>query len=190
MNMNELSIACRTIRRFRQEPVPDELLRDMVENARIAASGQNRQPLRYAIVRSPEMVARMQPLVRWAGALPKEIGTPKEGEQPTAFVVIAKTDDAISFSDIDVGIACDRITMTAREHGYGACILGAINVNAIKELTGLEGCTVRIAVALGKPACESTIVDMPASGDFKYYVDKDRNYYVPKRAFDDIAKFL
>ncbi len=35
----------------------------------------------------------------------------------------------------------------------------------------------------------SVVVPVPEDGDLKYYVDEDRNYYVPKRAFDEVVRF-
>jgi nitroreductase len=44
-----------TTRRFRAEPVPDEVLRRVLDSARFAPSGGNRQPWRVIAVRAPEM---------------------------------------------------------------------------------------------------------------------------------------
>ena len=76
----ELYEGCRTYRRFKQEPISEEVLRAIISNASKASCSRNSQVLRYAVVSSPEKVAEMQPLAKWAGALPPEIGTPKEGE--------------------------------------------------------------------------------------------------------------
>lgn len=84
MTLSELYVGCRTYRRFEQRPLPDGLLRAVLENARIASTGANAQTLRFIAVQSSALVAQMQPLVRWAAYLPKEIGTPAEGERPVA----------------------------------------------------------------------------------------------------------
>ena len=85
---------CRTYRRFEQKPVEPELLRTLADVARKRSCGRNGQCLRFTVVESPANVKAMQPLLRWAAALPKEIGTPKEGEQPVAFVVVSRPKDA------------------------------------------------------------------------------------------------
>ena len=165
MDLHELYVGCRTYRRFTQEPVGEEIVLEALENARIGSSAKNAQPLRYIAVTSPEAVRDMQPLVKWAAALPPEIGTPKEGEQPTAFILVIKKADAIAFAD-------------------------AINGPAIKQRFGIpEEDTLRLAIALGYPAHRSTIVDMPEDGGYNYFVDEKRDYYVPKRAFDDVVRF-
>ena len=191
MTIHELAIGCRTYRRFEQEPVPEEIVREALENARIAASAGNQQPLRFVVIQSPEKLAEMQTMVHWAALLPKEIGTPVEGEQPTLFIVIEKAKKNIPSGEYDIGIACDRIGLTMWEHGFGSCIIANIEKKRIHELIGTpEEFEARVVMGIGKPQHKSTIVDLPESGETKYYVDEKRDYYVPKRAFDDIVRFL
>lgn len=188
MTLTELSLACRTYRRFTQEEVPQELLAMMVETARISSSALNKQLLRYAVVRAPELVAAMQPLVRWAAILPREIGTPKEGEQPTAFVVISSEGQETPYTNIDLGIAARTMTLTACEGGVGSCIIASADLKNIKELLELpETWNPRLVIALGYPDHASTITDVPPSGDLSYYVNEDRDYFVPKRSQDEIT---
>ena len=191
MNLNELMLGCRTYRRFLQEKVPEEVIREALENARIGSNGANLQPLTYYAVTSEEKVKQMQPLLKWAKALPPELGTPKEGEQPTAFIVMVKKANAIAFADVDVGIAAHTIALTAWSHGIGSCLLGSINIPKIRELLGVpEEDQIRLVIALGKPSHTSTIVPVGADGKTDYYLDEERNYYVPKSAFDDVVTFV
>ena len=67
MTLTELYNGCRTYRRFLQKPVPKEVLRAALDNARTASSAANAQPLRYIAVTDPTLVAAIQPLVKWAG---------------------------------------------------------------------------------------------------------------------------
>lgn len=88
MDFHTLCIGCRTYRRFKQKQIPEKVLDELLENARIANSAMNRQPLRYVLVKNPEVVRKIQPCFHFAAALPKELGQPKEGEQPTAFIIL------------------------------------------------------------------------------------------------------
>lgn len=188
MTLTELALACRTYRRFTQEEVPQELLAMMVENARISNSAMNQQPLRYAVVRDPELVAGMQPFLHWAVRLPKEIGTPKEGEQPTAFIVVCTEGRDTPWTGVDMGIAVRTMTLTACEGGVGSCILGAVEFPHVHALLGLpESWRPRLVLALGYPDHASVVTDLPADGDTAYYVNEDRDYFVPKRREADIV---
>ena len=60
----------RTYRRFTPQPVPGAALADLLEAARIASCGANRQTLKYLAVRSPQMVEKTNALVHSAGTPP------------------------------------------------------------------------------------------------------------------------
>lgn len=192
MNISELYRGCRSFRRFKQEPLPEELLHEMMENARIASSAHNAQPGRYVVVTKKEVLEAMHPLVVFASSLPRELGEPKADEQPTAYVVVSKMAGADeSFCDMDLGLAVDAMVMTAWEAGFGSCLLGSINIPEIQKLLSIpEEETIRLVVAFGKPDHESTLVGPREDGSLKYYLDDEKNYYVPKRSFEEVVRFI
>ena len=49
----------RSIRKFKPDPVPDELINQMLEAARLAPSGSNRQPWRFQIIKNGELKERL-----------------------------------------------------------------------------------------------------------------------------------
>ena len=172
---------CRTYRRFTQEHIPETILHKIVNVARERSCARNENALRYAVVSRPELVAAMQPMLHWAAALSPEIGTPKIGEQPTALIVMARTEAASPLSDIDIGIAAGAMAVTAWQQGIGSAILASINQPQIKQLLHIpDGIELRLVLALGYPAHKSTVVEPQAGKTLDYYVDDQRNYYVPK----------
>ena len=188
MDFNTLCTGCRTYRRFTQESIPAEILDELMDNVRIANSAMNSQVLRYVLVKDKELVAQMQPMIHWAGALPPELGTPKKDEQPTAFVLICKDGRGNPWTDIDVGISARTITLNAYSHGIGSAMLGAVEFAKMKELLELpENWNPRLLIALGYPGYKSTIVDVPEDGAIKYFLDENKDYCVPKRALADIC---
>ena len=74
MDFKTLCTGCRTYRRFTQEKIAPEVLDELMDNVRIANSAMNGQVLRYVLVKDPDLVAKMQPMIHWAAALPKELG--------------------------------------------------------------------------------------------------------------------
>ena len=186
MNAMELLTTRRTYRRFAQKAVPQDVVDDIVQAVRLSSCGANRQAVRLVLVQSPEMVAKVQPLVKWAGYLPPEQGTPKADELPTAFIAVLQDDNLPGASDVDVGLALGSLTAAAWAHGVGSCIMGAIDRPALKELLALpEGVRLCYMAALGYPTHESHLVEMQ-DGSVKYYLDADRNYCVPKRGMDEV----
>ena len=188
MDFNELCIGCRTYRRFQPKEIDANILDELMENVRIANSAMNAQVLRYVLVKDTALTAAMQPLIHWAGALPPELGTPKEGEKPVAFVLICKEGRGNPWADIDVGIAARTITLNAYAHGIGSAMLGAVEFPKVKELLSLPAdWNPRLLIALGYPGCESHIVGVPENGSIKYFLDEKKDYCVPKRALSDIC---
>ena len=49
----------RSIRKFKPDPVPDELINQMLEAARLAPSGTNRQPWRFQIIKDGALKERL-----------------------------------------------------------------------------------------------------------------------------------
>lgn len=63
-DLYETMRTARAIRRFRPDPVPDEVLLECLEAATWAPSGSNRQGWRFIVLRSPEARALLGPAYR------------------------------------------------------------------------------------------------------------------------------
>ena len=191
MDIMELLAGRRTYRRFLQKPVPAGVVTDMVEAVRLSSCGANRQAIRLVVVQSPAMVAKVQPLVKWAAYLPPEQGVPKPGEQPVLFVAVVQDASIPGDKDTDAGIALANLTLAAWAKGVGSCIMGAIDRPRLTELLGLsENEKLHSMVALGYPAHASRVVPLTEATGVKYYLDENRDYCVPKRAAAGIARFV
>lgn len=190
MNLQELFETRRTYRRFDQTKLIPQAVVDDVKNAlRLSSCAVNRQALRYIFVRSQDVISQLFDYTHWAGALPPELGQPKEGEKPTLLVFITLPKALKSANtDIDAGIAMANSTMAAWNHGVGSCILKNLNYNEIKEVLGLgEDVELHSMIGFGYPTHKSTVVPMK-NGEFKYYIDDNRDYYVPKLSVDELVK--
>lgn len=189
MDIMELVKGCRTYRRFLQEPVSDEILNDMIEAARITNSGMNAQIMRYVVISNPEVVRKINSVIKLGGMVP-ELGLPREGEGPTAFIALYVDGEPNFIKDVDTGIAVHTITTVAYASGVASCIMASFPKDKIAEIIGLDGHEIRLMLALGKPAHKSTIVEPGEDGSLKYYVDDNADFYVPKRPASEIAKFI
>lgn len=189
MDIMEIMRGNRTYRRFLQEPVPEAVLTDMLEAARITNCGMNAQVMRYVVVTNPDAVAKINANVKMGGMVP-EYGLPREGECPTAYIALLIDGEANHIRDIDTGIAAHTLSTVAYSHGIGSCMIAAFSKEELTEIIGLkEGETISLLLALGKPAHTSTIVE-PKEGSLKYFVDDELNFYVPKRPLSEIVRFI
>lgn len=185
MSTYDLILNRRTIRKFEQKKITQEMLKKYVNAARLAPSAANRQPLKYAVVHSKEKVNKVFDCVKWAGYLAPDYN-PKENERPTAFIAVC-VDTNISKSgyEMDIGAAVENIVLTALEDGVGACWMGAIDRPKIAEILNLpENLTLSCVVALGYSAEKPKEVEIKED-NIKYYLENG-TLCIPKRGIDEV----
>ena len=191
MSIIEKMQSRRTYRRFEQKAVPQNVVEDIVEAVRLSSCGANRQAVRLVVIQNPETVAKVQPLVKWAAYLPPEQGTPKADELPTLYVAVLQDTSIPGDLNTDTGIALANMTMAAWDSGIGSCIMGAINRPALTELLDIkEPEKLAFMVAFGYPTHKSYIVPLTEETGVKYYLDENRDYCVPKRSKEELAKYM
>ena len=185
--IRDLIVKNRSYRRFhQQEAVSRETLRELVDLARLSASGGNAQPLKYYLSCEPETNALIFPHLAWAGHL-KGWDGPAEGERPAAYIIVLGDKEIGSSFGYDTGIACQSILLGAVERGLGGCMIGSVKSGAVSQALNLpEGYELVLVIALGKPKEEVVIETVGASGDTKYWRDEQGIHHVPKRPLDEI----
>lgn len=186
MNVYDAIKARRTVRKFKQERVPQKNLEILVDCARMAAYGANMQPLKFRIITNDNELTELFPYIKWAGYLAD--GAPKEGERPCAYIAVlgdtsVKSNGAF---ETESGAAVTSMMLEAVEMGLATCWLGAINRAEIHNILSLsDNLQVTYLLAVGYPAQESRMVDMQGN-DVKYYLDESGTVNVPKRSMEDI----
>jgi FMN reductase [NAD(P)H] len=189
MNLHELLFRNRTFRKFRQEDLKKEDLEGILEDVRLAHCANNLQRLRYVLITSTDAKKKVEGIIHFAAKLPPEIGEPKEGEKPAAYIVITEPALKDGSIDIDAGIASEIISESACEKGIGSCIMLNFNVKKMNEIIAVEeGRTARLVIALGIPSHTSEVIQAQ-NGNVLYTCDeKDYSYQVPKLSVKDLAR--
>ena len=185
MDLEEAINKRRTIRRFTQETIPSEILKKLIDYARVAPAGNNIQSVEYIIVESLEMRQKMFPLVRWAASLPKELRTPESGREPTAYIIVlVNTKIKKSYYDFDVGAAVENILLGAVTFGIGTCWMGSIKGDKIRVLLDIpDFYEIKHVISLGYP--DETSVIEPYKESFKYWKEGNE-MHVPKRKLESL----
>jgi nitroreductase len=184
----EMIVARRTIRRFKPDPVPRELLERLVDAGRLAPSAANLQPLEFIVVDGAGPRAEVFPCLKWAAYI-APAGDPKPGEEPAAYVVtLANTEIREKMFEYDVGAAMENMILTALEEGVGSCWMLSIDRDKLQAILGVpEHYRIDSVLALGYPAEEPTLEVMGES--YRYWKDADGRLHVPKRARASVAHF-
>jgi nitroreductase len=176
----------RTIRKYLQTAVPEEVLLKCVEAAIFSPSGGNLQPLRYVIVNDAKLLKQVFSTLSWAVYLP-DYG-PTEEEMPRAYIVLLLDKNGRTPTH-DASIASMSISMVAYDEGLGSCILASVDRKKLKKVLNVpESLDVALVVALGYPA-ENPVVEPVSDGNIKYWLDKNGVLHVPKRAIKDIVRW-
>ena len=145
-------VECRTFRRFKQIPVPETLLQNLIEDVRIAPSARNCQVLRYVVVNDKDTVARIQPFFHFAAALPPEIGQPGEGEQPTAFIIICTDGMNPRTAGIDMALLHAHFSWAPGKNRWAAVYLETVEFPKVLAAIGnVNDWKPALALALGYP---------------------------------------
>jgi nitroreductase len=185
MSLYDLIVSRRTVRRFKQDPIPDEIVTRIMEAARQAPSGANIQPLKYIIVQSPDMCEKVFENTAWAGYLKGE-GTPKEGEKPVLYVfLLVDTDIRKDGAEHDCGAAAQNMMLAAWEEGIGSCWIGSLKRDRLKELLGIDD-KYKIDTVIAFGYADEKVVSEDAKGDIKYYRDENKVHHVPKRTLEEL----
>lgn len=150
MDLYEVVRTRRSIRKYRPDSIPQEVLTRVLDAARIAPSGSNRQPTRLIVVTNDEVKAKLIPMCH------------DQAFVATAPAVIVACGRDIEYNRgewmgrcamiVDVAIAVDHLTLAARAEGLGTCWIGSFSNAALKESFGLpEDVDVVALTPLGYP---------------------------------------
>jgi nitroreductase len=187
MTLKDIVVRNRSYRRFHQQVATDrEALRELVDLARLSASGANRQPLKYMLSCDPQRNGSIFPHLRWAGYLTDWAG-PAEGERPSAYIIILGDTDVSKSFGCDHGIAAQSIMLGATERGLGGCMIGSIDKSGLRQTLDIsEQYEILLVLALGEPKEKVVLEEVGPDGDIKYYRDEEDVHHVPKRALNDV----
>ena len=176
----------RSIRKFRPEPIPAVQLKEIVEISRLYPSGGNLQPVRFAIVTSPELTDAIFSDLRWAMYLPDFIIEPNE--RPTAYIVLLRDTNISKKCDYDIGAASTMVMLAAADRGIGSCPIGNFTADKLNNLLHLpDMLNPELVIALGYPAHESRVV--PMEDTIRYTKDEQGDFLVPKWSAEEVTVF-
>lgn len=160
-------------------------MKELINLCRFTPSTANTQSVKFAYACDDKLCGKVFPLLRWAGYLTEK--PPYDGNVPSAYILLCcDLNIAEKPIEIDVGICAQTLVLGAMEKGIGACMIGSFNKEEMSSLFSLpENLYPRLIIALGKPN-EKIVLEDAVQGDIKYYRDKDRTHFVPKRALEEI----
>ena len=129
------------VRRFKDTPIPETVIRQIVEAGHLTASSRNGQPWHFVIVQNKETLAQLGRLARTG---------PYIAQAPLAIVVgLEESPYGVS----DGSRAIQSMILTAWSQGVGSNWVGFNNLQNVNSLLGIpENITILAIVPFGYPA--------------------------------------
>jgi nitroreductase len=177
----------RSYRRFDESvAITRDTLRELVELARMSATGSNMQPLKFMLACERGENEKVFPHLAWAGFL-KDWDGPAPGERPTGYIIILGDTEISKGFGVNHGIAAQSMLLGAAEKGLGGCMIGSVSRDRLREAMAIpERYEILLVIAIGKPAETVILEDTGPDGDIKYYRDDEGRHHVPKRPLDEL----
>lgn len=138
-----------SIRAYEDRPVEPAKLQAVLEAARLAPSGNNRQPWKFVVVQDAQAREEMMAACR---------GQTFIGQAPVVIAACGLMPERIMSCQVpgdpvDVAIAIDHMTLAAVELGLGTCWIGSFDQDAVRKVLGIPSTAWVIEVlTLGYPA--------------------------------------
>lgn len=152
----------RSVRRFTDEKVTDEAIKEIVEAASYAPTWKNTQTIRYISISDKAMLDR----IAAEGVLGFEHNS-KIISKAHQLVLVTQVNGICGYEKdgsystskeagwemFDAGIATQTFCLAAHDKGVGTVILGVFDDKIVGDIAGVpEGQTVAAVIAIGYPA--------------------------------------
>jgi nitroreductase len=122
-----------SIREYENKPVPENKLLNVLEAARLAPSGANRQYWKFVVVQDPQ---KRQELAQASG------GQNHVAQAPVVIAGVATLPEAmmrcsVPGNIVDLAIAIDHMTLAAVDERLGTCWIGAFSQEAAQKILNI-----------------------------------------------------
>jgi nitroreductase len=150
MSVLEVIQKRRSLRKYKGDSIPEDVLQRVLEDVRLAPSGKNYQPWKFIIVQDKELKEKL------AQASAEQFFM---AEAPIIIVGCGFPDDSYSRMGrymkswpVDVTIALEHLILQAAEEGLGTCWIGSFEETEVKSILNIpENVRVLALTPLGYP---------------------------------------
>jgi len=172
MEFTELILRRESIRNYDPDsPVPEEVLKKILDAGRLAPSASNKQPWKFILINSPDMLSRVKECYHrdWFK------------DAPHILVVVGLKDEAWNRSydgynsvETDATIAMTHIILAAENEGVATCWIAAFNPTMLRQVLKPEENQIIFGI---------TPLGYPKAGFRKAGIKK-------RKSLEEVAEFL
>jgi nitroreductase len=131
----------RSIREYQPKPIEARHKDILLEAARLAPSGANRQPWQIIMVTDEERLKGLVPLCK-----------NQEFVGSCSMFLVGIDDPNQKWARVDLSIALDHVSLAAEEMGLGTCWIGAFDQEKLAQYLGLpKDRVITVCMTVGYP---------------------------------------
>ncbi len=157
----------RSIRKYKPDPIPEDVLLKVLEAARLAPSAGNRQPWKFVVVKEKSRREEIAKAANNQGFI---------AEAPVVIAVLGESKASRWFKQ-DPMIAAEHICLEAVELGLGTCWVGAFSEPDVKKILKIpEESSVICLLPLGYPAESPQARERKSIGEVFYREEYGQPY--------------
>jgi nitroreductase len=138
-----------SVRAYKDDPVPDQVLDTVLEAGRLAPTAANCQAFRILVIHTAGREEELKRIYSrdWFVRAPLVVGVFALSEECWV------RSDGKSYGEVDAAIVMDHLILAAADQGLGSCWIGAFDAGAAREILGLPSSVEPVAFTpLGYPA--------------------------------------
>lgn len=137
------------VREFTDEDVDKDTKRSILNAARLAPSGINRQHWRFILVDEDAALDRLAEISETGGWV-----------SGAAFAVVVVTDPTFDWHELDAGRALTYMQFAAWDEHIGSCIFTGFDTDRMRDFLDVpEGNTIPVVVGFGHPTFDVDAVE-------------------------------
>ncbi len=156
MNVSEAIRTKRAVRQFQEKPLPDEVVKAILNAGRRSQSSKNSQAWQFIAIRNKEILKALSTCGEWAGHI----------AGAALAVAILTPDPAEKFQRLfDAGQAAAFMQLAAWELGVGSCPASIYEPEKAREILGFPAeWHLRLCLSFGYPLENNTLTAAPKKG--------------------------
>lgn len=161
----------RSVRSYKSDPVPREMIFDLIDAARWAPSGANLQPWHFIAVTDRVLKSEIGRHCKFFFIKSHHVD-----EAPMIIAILGDSKKS-AWATVDCAMAAQNLMLRAHEIGLGTCFIGAFDEPAVRKLLSVPDkllivglITVGYPAALTKPTPR---LDVTAISSFESYLLDD-----------------
>lgn len=186
MNLKDIIIRRRSIRRYKQTPIQETILRSVVQCGMYYPSRSNMQPLKFMLVDNKEHCKTIFESILWGSKISQYRIFNNYEYAPAAYIIVL-IDKGITHSgyEYEIGASIQNMLLCATENGLGSLWIKSINKAKLHGYFKILGnVEIDSIIALGYSAHSSATIKY--NNSTKTIIDTNYNLLVPKRDQEDI----